>query len=224
MFKKIKESGVITKYKDLRSNPQTKAIISLGFWLLFFFVIILFTRSTTRVSSNLSKKENIYSYEFTYSNDVNVIFGKSYNDEKLYTILNQKYYYKDNIIYNVDGHNLTENSNVGLGVLRIDLKMIDSLISNINEMDNGEYKRYLVPLSRFLNLFEDASGDLTNASSYNIIIDRYYKDSDIYMVKIDLSSYYSFRDLNNDGILTIDLYNVNKTSDLKEYFSMLGGV
>ena len=221
MFKKIKDSEGLKKYRELRSNPQTKAIISLGFWFIFFVVIVLFVRTvgnkTVSKSDNINK---INSYEFTYSNDIGVIFGRAYNKEKVFNVLNEKYYFNGDKLYKILGHNLEESSN-SIGVIRIDLDMIDNLTGNIQSQNYSEYKRYLVPLSNFLNLYEgDTDVDLTSSSSYNIIIDKYY-NSRLYMIKIDLSSYYNYRNINNDGILTIDIYNINKVYDLNEYSSML---
>lgn len=225
MFKKIKESGAIEKYKELRKNPQTKAMMSLGVWMIFFLIIILFARG---IGSNKTYKSEIVKkvsgYEFTYSNDVSSIFGLSYGKEKLYNVDGKKFYYNGSNVYLVNGHSL-EMQGSDIGLLKIDLDMIDSLTSNLQEIDMGEYKRFLVPLSNFLNLFEgDTEVDLTLASTYNIIVDRYYSESNINMIKIDLSSYYSYRSINNDGVLTIDIYNINNVFDLKEYGSMVGGV
>lgn len=225
MFKKIKESGAIEKFKELRKNPQTKAIMSLGVWMVFFLIIILFTRGigSNKIYRSESVKK-INGYEFTYSNDVTSIFGVSQGKEKLYNVDGKKFYYNGSDVYLVNGHALVKQDN-HIGILKIDLDMIDNLTSNLQESDMGEYKRCLIPLSNFLNLFEeDTEVDLTLASTYNIIVDRYYSGSIINMIKIDLSSYYSYRGINNDGILTIDIYNINNVFDLKEYGNMVGGV
>ena len=52
----------------------------------------------------------------------------------------------------------------------------------------------------------------------------YKKENDIYMYKLDLSNYYQFRGLNNMGILTIDIYDVEKGDFPKYYDSLIGGV
>ena len=44
------------------------------------------------------------------------------------------------------------------------------------------------------------------------------------MYEIDLTNYYNFRGLNNDGILTIDLYESNIGDFTKYYDKLVGGV
>ena len=58
--------------------------------------------------------------------------------------------------------------------------------------------------------------------NYNIIVDEYFEDNNLIMVKVDLSSYYNYRGTENDGILTIDFYNINNINDFtKEYERIL---
>lgn len=228
MFKKIKENEKYKKYQELRSNPQTKAIISLGFYLVFFLIVILFVKVTTPSYQNSSKKtvNNISNYEYTYSNNKGAIFGKKYNDKQLFFVSSLRYYYNGKDTFLIKENNANIIPNFDLNILKIDYKIIDDLTKNLNPSQNDNVKKYIVPLSNFLNLYEiDTEADLTLASNYNIIIDKYYKEDDLYMVKIDLSNYYIFRNIENDGILTIEFYNKNKINDFTlEYDKMLGVV
>ena len=114
--------------------------------------------------------------------------------------------------------------NFNLSVLKINPSMINNLIGNLTYSMNGDAKEYAVPLSRFLNLYEvDVEADLSLANQYNIIVKVYEKNSEVYMYQIDLTNYYNFRGLNNDGILTIDIYG--EVEDFTKYYDkLIGGV
>ena len=103
--------------------------------------------------------------------------------------------------------------------------MINNLVGNLTYNTNGEAKEYAVPLSRFLNLYEvDVEADLSLANSYNIIVKVYENEKGIYMYNLDLTNYYNFRGLSNDGILTIDIYD-SKVHDFTKYYEeLIGGV
>lgn len=225
MIKKIKEKKGYQKYTELRKNPQTKAIMSLVFWLLFFSVLIMTARSIPKNSKNMEKRTNINSYEYTYSNDKIKIFGKFYDNKQLFILNGEKYYYDSKTIYKVDGQ-IMQPQDFDLNILKININMIDNLTNKLNEINENMYKRYIVPLNNFINLYDgDTEVNISDASSYNIIIDKYYKKGKIYLIKLDLSNYYKYKNIENEGILNIYLYNVNSlSSNLKEYEDMLGGV
>lgn len=214
MFNKIKEKKVYKKYKELRSNPQTSAIISLSFWLVFFAIIILFSRSMSRPSVNVKNTSiKINNYEYTYTDNELAIFGEKYDKNQVFILNNKKYFNNGVNTYLVDGHNLKLVSGFNLDILKIDLDLIDKLTNNIKPFKDSEKDRYLVPLINFINLFEiDTEVDLSSASGFNIIIDKYY-DENLSSIKIDLSNYYKYRNLPDRGIITIDLYNINKISN-----------
>ena len=112
-----------------------------------------------------------------------------------------------------------------LSVLKITPNFIDNLISDLsyNVIEGG--RQYIIPLSRFINLYEyDTEADLSLANNYNIMLNVYEKNSKVYMYKLDLSNYYSFRGLNNSGILTIDIYDDEVNDFSKFYDDLIGGV
>ena len=227
MFKKIKESEGYNKYKELKSNPQTRAAMSLGLWLLFFIIIIIFTRgigtSNTKVTKNsVSVRTN--NYEYTYQNNDITVFGDFYNNKQIFTILNNKYYYNGENVYKVNSNVLELIKDFDLSILKITPEFIEELTSNLNFTEVGDAKQYLVPLVNFINLYEvDTAVDLSLASNYNVIIQKYYKDNNLYKIEVDLSNYYKINNLKDSGKLIINLYNVNKLNDFTlEYDRMLG--
>ena len=228
MLKKIKESEAYLKFKELRANPQTKALSSLIVWLLFFVIIVVLARgmngNVTKLPQENSKYLNISSYEYTYVNDKITIFGERYNDRQLFTINNNKYYYNGNNVYLIMGDRAQYINDFDLNILKIDLNMIDNLTSNLSFNADGEVREYIVPLSNFINLYDiDTPIDLSLANNYNIIIQKFYKDDDLYKIIIDLSNYYLFNNLESSGKLIIYLYNKNRINNFSlEYEKMLG--
>ena len=227
MFKRIKESEAYKKYKELRSNSRTSAIMSLGIWLVFFIVIIIFVRginsgNSSRQINNVNSRLN--NYEYTYINNQMTVFGQIYDGKQIFTISNNKYYYNGENVYLVNGKMLELMPNFDLNILKITAKMIDDLTINLDFTQNGEVRQYLVPLVNFINLYEfDVRVDLSEASNYNIIVQKYYDEDDLYKIEVDLSNYYKFNNLNNSGKLIINLYNKNKLNDFTlEYDKMLG--
>lgn len=228
MFKRIKELEAYEKFKELRANPKTKALSSLIIWLLFFVIIIIFVRGMNGNANHIPQQNYnnsiITNYEYTYNNGQVVIFGKKYGDKQLFIVSNNKYYYDGNNGYLVNGDSLKIVQEFDLGLLKIDLDMINNLTDRLSFREIGEDREYIVPLVNFINLFEiDTAVDLSLANNYNIIIRKYYKNNDLYKVDIDLSNYYLYNNQSSTGKLTINLYNKNKLNNFSlDYEKMLG--
>ena len=227
MFKKINENKYVQKYKELRANPKTRSLISLGFWMIFLVVAVLLVRST--MSSNEIQSEpvkdevlEVTNYEFTYRDNLKTIFGEVYDDRMIFCFNNGKYYKNGNGIYLVNENSL-EVQDMNVSELNLTFSVIDDLVSQVNATEDNGVKTYLVPLSNFIRTYEgNESEDLTEAMNYNVTIQAYEKDGVVYMVKLDLSNYYLFRSLPDTGIITINYYNVNKLNDFSlEYERML---
>ena len=227
MFKKIKDNKYYQKFKEMRADPKLKPITSLIFWFIFLVVLVLFTRSISSPSKVVKTdevKQELSNFKFTYTNNSGVIFGENYNDKLEFIYNNSRYYYNGKKVYLISNQSLQVIPNFDLGVLKITPNLIDNLTSNLTyNMSNGA-KQYIVPLSRFINLYEyDTEVDLSLANNYNIILEVYEKNSKVYMYKLDLSNYYTFRGLNNSGILTIDIYD-GQSDFSKFYDKIIGGV
>lgn len=224
---KLKDSDFYKKYAEYSSNPQTKAVISLGFWLLFFIIIIMFARGTNnrKIENNGDFiKTSVNSYEYTYTDDENVIYGKVYGNKHLFNMSNHKYYYDGKDVYELNNFDFNKVLDFDISYLRITPKMINDLTENLNyTMDDDAYV-YSVPLTNFMNLFSvDVPVNLDEASKYNIVIKKYYLKDKLCMVKLDLSNYYSYVKKDNRGLLTIDFYEQNKVNDFSlEYDGMIG--
>lgn len=230
MFKKIKENPYYVKFKEMRADPKLKPITSLILWFIFIVIVVIFVRGTVSTNNTTVKTDNVVNkdvsnYEFTYTNNSGVIFGESYEDKLEFIYGGNRYYYNGKNVYLIKNQNGTLVTNFDLNVLKITPKMISNLIGNLTYTANGEAKQYVVPLSRFLNLYEiDVEADLSLANQYNVIVNVYEKDNNIYMYQLDLTNYYNFRGLNNDGILTIDIYDSEVHDFTKYYDELIGGV
>lgn len=229
MFKKIKEN--YNKIKEMWADPKLRPMISLILWFIFFVIVILFARSLTSTRSNSAVNEikqpvqSDSNYEFTYTNNSGVIFGQRYDNKLEFMYGANRYYYNGGNVYLIKNQQATIMPIFDLNVLKIDKTMINNLTSNLTYHMDGDAKQYLVPLSNFLNLYEvDVEVDLSLANQYNIVINVYENDNGIYMYKLDLTNYYNYRGLNNEGILTIDIYD-NQINDFAKYYDeLVGGV
>lgn len=231
MFKKIKENPYYQKFKEMRADPKLRSLTSLILWFIFFVIVILFARGLTSTRANLESTEtqkttlSDSNYEFTYSNNSGVIFGQTYDDKLEFMYGGNRYYYNGETVYLIQNQQATIMPTFDLNVLKINPTMINNLIGNLTYNMDGEAKQYLVPLSNFLNLYEvDVEADLSLANQYNIVINVYENENGIYMYKLDLTNYYNYRGLNNDGILTIDIYNSEVNDFTKYYDELVGGV
>lgn len=227
MFKKIKENEKVIKLKELWQNPRTHDIMVLSFWLVFIFIVILFARSigSSPKTSNDDNRQasdfaSMKSYDFTYKTNDKVINGEAYEDALVFYVDNKRYYYKDNTYLIEEKASLI---NYDLDVLKINTTMLNSLISGITASDTGNFKQYIVPLDRFINLYEiDTDADLSRAATYNVVISVYLVDNEISKVVLDLSNYYSLKTGSSVNYpVTIYYYNVNKVSDFKKGFEKL---
>lgn len=108
--------------------------------------------------------------------------------------------------------------------MKINSKFINNLITNITPNVTDNYKRYIVPLDRFINLYdEDTDINLTETNHYNIIIDIYEKENQINKITLDLNSYFTLKNNPQIAQVTIYYYNINNINDFsKNYEKMIG--
>ena len=230
MLKKIKENPYYQKFKEMRADPKLRPITSLIIWFIFIVIVIIFVRGiSSPTSSNTNTVNNtitksISNYEFTYTNNSGVIFGESYNDKSVFIVGGNRYYYNGENVYLIKNQTAIQVSNFDLNILKITPTMINNLTAKLNYTVNGDSKQYLVPLSNFINLYEyDTDVDLSVANQYNIVIQVFEKDNNVYMYKIDLTNYYNLKGLQNNGILTIDIYSSGVNDFTQYYDDLVGG-
>jgi len=232
MFKRIKENEKYQKFKNLWANERTRSIITLGFWLIFFAVVVLFIRVTAPTPTSNDTINNtagtsfdkMSNYSFSAISDNTQVNGFVYNDNMEFILNNQRYYVNDDV-YLINGDK-AEKKEFDLNFLKINAKMLDNLLGGLTGNDKDDYTQYLVPLDRFINLYEiDTEADLSKAMTYNIVVNVYKNKDVIKGVVLDLTNYNIFRFNNNTSFMvTIYYYNINNISDFtKEYEKMVGG-
>ena len=217
------------KKENIENDSQKKTIISLALWSIFFVIIILIVRGigSQNTSSNVSDNyvnDKLNNYEYTYSNDKIVVFGKMYNGKQVFMVFNNKYYYDGKYVYEVKDNTLTLVPDFDLNILKITPDMINNLTLKLSPNKREGADEYYIPLSNFINLFDgDVPVDVSGAGGYNIIVSKYYNGDKLYMIKVDLSNYYKYKNIEDNGILTIDLYEQNRVNNFSsEYERMIG--
>ena len=224
MGRKIKD--YYNKFKEMRADSKFNPITTLILWFIFLAMVVIFVRVNSRpVQIADEAKAELDSYKFTYTDNQKAIFGNSYDDRLEFIYNNNRYYYNGLNVYLILNQEAKVIDGFDLSVLKITPNFIDNLISDLsyNVIEGG--RQYIIPLSRFINLYEyDTEADLSLANNYNIMLNVYEKNSKVYMYKLDLSNYYSFRGLNNSGILTIDIYDDEVNDFSKFYDDLIGGV
>ena len=226
MLKKIKENEGLQKLKELWKNKKTHDIMVLSLWLVFIFIVILFARSTSSNQTyedkeSLNSLDKITTYEFTYKLNDKEFLGQYYNNAIIFYKDNKRYYYKEKLYQIAEPIKIIPNFD--LDILKINVKMINNLIANITPNETNNIKQYIVPLDRFINLYEiDTEIDLSKSTLYNVPINIYYNNDEINKITLDLSNYYLLKTNNQTpNILIIYLYNINNISDFTNYYDKL---
>ena len=232
MFKRIKENEKYQRFKELWADEKAHSIIVLGFWLVFFVGVVLFMRLSAPVGNQVSDNnfsasnfDKMKNYSFSALADGLEVNGFVYDDKMEFILNNHRYFVSDNV-YLINGDKAVIQ-NFDLSFLKINAKMINNLISGLTGTDVDNYTQYIVPLDRFINLYEiDTDVDLSKAMAYNVIVKVYKNDGVIKGVILDLSNYrlFKFND-NRPFVVTIYYYNVNNISDFtKGYEKLVGGI
>lgn len=219
---KLKENPYYIKYKEMKKDPKLKPIISLAFWFIFIVFVTIFVKSNS-VSSNKTVSKISSNYEYTYKDNSKTIFGYTNNNYQEFILDNNKYFTDGNNVYLINENSASQISNFDMGILKITPSFINNLTNNLSYTNGLNYKQYAVLLSNFISLYDnDTDIDLSLYNQYNIIIQVYSKNNDIYMYKLDLSNYYKLKGINDNGILTINIYNTS--NDFVSYYKNLIGV
>lgn len=135
----------INKIKEWWKVPRYKALVKLGFYLIFIILIISMVNNAPKqedIKDSNEETQKLYSYEFSYNitqnNIVTSFTGIHYNNtEKIINDL-QIYYYKDNILY-LNKAEIEDFSPFPLYKMRYDSIM---KLANENPIDRTVYTDY----------------------------------------------------------------------------------
>lgn len=210
LFKKIREYWKIPRYRSL---------MTLGLYLLFFAVILLYIHFMSFFDNPIEEKQEVNAvltlatmdnYEYYYEIDSVGLLGTSsytisgirYEDQDNFKIGNDSFYVQDNIIYSVD-----ENKQI-TDIVQIDLLLLrpnqiyeflrNSMSANRIEYQNGEAKvTYSIPVTMFniafLQGIDETNTDVVEITTYEKSNQIYQIDLNIYnLMKLVDSNFESY--------------------------------
>lgn len=166
MIKKIKENEYVVKIQELLKNRRTRALVSLGLWLIFF--VFVFSLLGKEEKPNLPKPvviESNYEYQMTFvvNEATYLIHGVRNGNEESFSLLNQTYFLEHDQLYLFFNDTKVLQSSTSL--LNIDfLKLRPEFLKKLVLEENLEYttkyesgvikKGYSVPVSKFVELYD----------------------------------------------------------------------
>lgn len=239
---KNKISSFWESFKKIWMNKRYRSIIILCFYLVFFgcifFILNIEEEPTTlpkeveKVKTSLEKYSEMTNYEFTLKIDerkdnkeATYIYNGKTNNEV--TIINEKYYLKDNVIYEI-----VDNQIKILSATLMDINVFKLRPSNVNYLlslgelnyetkyaDGSIEKSYLVPLKEVIKNFKGEE-----IADPKTVIEIKYKEKDNQIIEIvlDLSNYQQYIYKTTDlYMVTIDYTNIGQVEPLKEDYPII---
>ncbi len=231
------------KFKEIWQNKRYRSLIILGLYIIIYIFLIIVLGSSNETTTlppetqeepktALENYQDMTNYEFvleiTEQKDSNEI-KHSYNGKTdgEVTIINDTYYLKDNIIYEIVGEQIRilEATLVEINLFKLKPANLYELI-NLGELnyetkfaDESMEKSYLVPLKDVIKNFkgEDIADPKTT-------IEIKYKEenNNITSIELDLSNYqkhyYENTDIYN---VKITYNNIGNVETLKQDYQVL---
>ncbi len=222
----MKES--IETIKRLWQNPRYKSLIKLGFWLVFFSIVILMIRGANQMSnysnnSDISTQSdkvkdlaNYQNYEFTITitdsnNLITKLVGTYYQNKHYFTCNDKTYYYDGKTLYEVDelNHNLVKIDIVPWQLILYvwDHTIIDDYISQAipdsetTYNDGNTVNKYHYDTESDILFVKDISTNKSNGIINRIEMN--IQQDTLYNVIID------YQHINNIASFNIDYSNFN---------------
>lgn len=226
-------------FKEAWDNPRLRAIITLGFYVVFFLFVFIYIFVMESIGQNSGIKslqeadpfmayQSMKSYEYTYDitstdgvNSLNhKILGVHTENLDSFSINNYKFYIQDNVIYSkIEGVQITD-------ILPIDLMMltpsnlsnyfVNDYLTNKTTYENGDMKaEFSIPVYNFNIAF--LQGTLLDNPNY-VIITVYIEDNHIQRLSINLDELMKLVDVTIQNY-TIDITynNINNIKSVEEF-------
>lgn len=217
-MKKLKDYYV--KFRELWKVPKYKGLIQLGFWFVFFFVIIVGIRMSNSNVSNSTKKETnkeveskeeisnyTYNYQINRNDNIINIGGVFSNNNDQFYYNNQKYNYKNGLYYLNDIETTFEYPMNEFQYKNISNLIKDKQYESKTEFKDGKIKYEYIIDSTTYNTFYNKDYQTTG----NILINVTKKDDNIINITLNLSEYYLDYSIYQ---VIIDYNNVNNINSL----------
>lgn len=225
-------------FKKVWSNKRYRSIIILCFYLLFFCCVFLvlnidsepttLPKKIEEVKTPLEKYAEMTNYEFTLQIDerkdnkqATYTYNGKTDDGK--TIINEKYYLKDNVIYEIinDQIKILPATLIDINIFKLRPSNLNYLLS-LGELNyetkfaDGSIERsYLVPLKEVIKNFKGE--EIANPKT---VIEIKYKEKDgqVMEIVIDLSNYQKhFYETTELYKVTINYTNIGQVEALRDY-------
>lgn len=229
---------LLKKIREYWKIPRYRSLMTLGLYLLFFAVILLYIHFMSFFDNPIEEKQEVNAvltlatmdnYEYYYEIDSVGLLGTSsytisgirYEDQDNFKIGNDSFYVQDNIIYSVD-----ENKQI-TDIVQIDLLLLrpnqiyeflrNSTSANRIEYQNGEAKvTYSIPVTMFNIAFLQGI-DETNTDVVEIT--TYEKSNQIYQIDLNIYNLMKLVDSNFESYMVKITYanidNIKKVEELK---------
>lgn len=219
---KLNNNETFSLIKELWGNKRYRSLFWLGLYFIFFFVIIVSSRSNYSEPLDSQTPENNpnidivlaveeymndldeYDYEISLNKDDILITGNVKNDTNTFTFNKKNYVIVADSIYLENGTNLiktdlTKNSEIIIPINKITINQIKNYIRNIESTDiikqDSIYTvKYNLPLS---NVLDSEEGNFNLSINYSTKLES---------IEIDLTDYIISKNMKYDNyILTIKI-------------------
>ena len=227
-LKKQKRKERKQKVKDFLAVKRNKALVKLGFYFLFFLIIILYIRFASRKTTYVPSPSlpdtittsisniNIDNYEFDINYQINDeiyhIKGQKYGDKYSFTYNDALYYY-DKDLYMIGDEKILIEPNDMSYLLMLDAKKIYNFLYNATYNYRQEDANHNITINSFISI-SDFSKLLGKQEEGNakITFDTHEKNDVLTSIDIDLSNYFK-SDLITSFKVNIIYSNLNQTHD-----------
>ncbi len=202
--------------KELRKTERGKGILFLGFYFIFFLVIIIFIRVSAGNSSTIdyqlnNQKSSMYTYDkiiagnydFSYTVNIDgnsyIYIGEKANDEEIFTLNGISYYYDGVDYYTLDSNNIwdiTTNPYIYpdfMNFSRLGEVIVDATYISKTEYGDGRaIFNYLVSSNSIIKVIEDLDTDIEEIPN-SVIFTGSGDNLHLDKIELDLSSYGKFK-------------------------------
>lgn len=233
MEEKKKESK-IKLIKEFLSDKRNKALVKLGFWLIFFIFVIIYIRFTNNnnrsyvnndpvptlpltITESVKSLNNVSNYEFNYIYKLNdesyEIYGKVYNDKMLINYNEQDYYFDGMNLYILSENNKEQVNSDNIKYIQVfsPTKIYNYLLkSEYNFKQENADKSIKINSKIKVGEFADQIGEEIVSDEF-IIIETSELDNSLININFDLSNYCKIESDECDNLkidIIFDKYNL----------------
>ncbi len=205
--------SILEKIKELEKNPRGKAILFFAFYLLFFIIVIVFTRLGARnILSNYNydsgdkfnlariEEDNYkYLYEVKLDDVVYSLDGKKDGIKEEFSFMNNNYYKRENEYFILSNGIYEESAEPTTFSYFFDINNLKDLLEDAYFLSKTDYEsgkrvyNYLLDTNVILKKYENLETDI-DAKACEIILST-NEDGDTNQIKLRLESFCKYKGL-----------------------------